>query len=595
MSQPSLASGTDYARRRTAGLAVLVAHLVAALVLSGAATAAAQPAALAHGPTLLYSAAADYSGALPLDGAVLSGKVAVHLDEGTEVVDTVTFALDGDVVQVEDNAPWNLSGNTASETRMLDTADLAPGRHTVDADVATASGVLRVSASFTVGAGAPPAEEPDGPPAELLYSLSADYTAPQPLDGAALSGPVAVFVPGGEDVRTVRFTLDGEHVRTERSAPYDLSADTRGRSHLLDVTRLADGVHTVTAEVTSASGRRDTVTATFRSTRPVTPEPPREPPAATRTLTVDGDRFLLDGAPFDMWGVRTASATFTQDQTDHLIAQLDSYRAHGVNTVAVYYMGSRNANYDPFTPDGRSVDAGHQARMEQIIRAADERGMVVVVGIFYQAAPFGLRDAAAVRQAVRTVTAQLRPYRNVVLNIANEQNSREYADSADVFDLRDPDRVVELLSVVHAVDPERVAGGGGYRRSSNLVIGSSPEADVLLFDTGLGGNQPQLQEYRAFRAAGITKPAVNVEQFGGYTNDFPRGVFPSGLQAKYRAEIASAAAEPGLYTFFHSGPWLQVRPMRYDLAGDGTAASPGIAWYFERVREATADGAGERP
>ena len=42
-------------------------------------------------------------------------------------------------------------------------------------------------------------------------------------------------------------------------------------------------------------------------------EPHAGGPATARTpravLTVRGDRFLLDGGPFDMWGIRTASGT----------------------------------------------------------------------------------------------------------------------------------------------------------------------------------------------------------------------------------------------------------------------------------------------
>lgn len=89
-------------------------------------------------------------------------------------------------------------------------------------------------------------------------------------------------------------------------------------------------------------------------------------------LTIAGDRFLLDGNPFDMWGIRTASATMDQAQTDHLIAQLDDYLTHGVNAVAVYYMGCSGGFYDPFSSDGRVLDAGHQDRMRQIAQACDD-------------------------------------------------------------------------------------------------------------------------------------------------------------------------------------------------------------------------------
>ena len=155
----------------------------------------------------------------------------------------------------------------------------------------------------------------------------------------------------------------------------------------------------------------------------------------------------------------------------------------------------------PSRPTGGEIDPGHQGRMERIIRACAERGMVVVVGLFYQAAPFGLRDAEAVRTAVRTVATALRPHRNVIINVANEQNSGEWADTAATYDFRDPDRVIELCRLVHEVDPERLVGGGGYDHEKNLVIGRSPEVDVLLFDTA--GPDPGSGElYDRFVAGG---------------------------------------------------------------------------------------------
>jgi hypothetical protein len=310
--------------------------------------------------------------------------------------------------------------------------------------------------------------------------------------------------------------------------------------------------------------------------------------ATDGVLSIKGDRFVYGGEPFDMWGIRTASGTMDDDQCEHLIAQFDDYLAHGVNTVTVFYMGCRGGNYDPFSPDGRRVDPGHQERMERIIRAAAEREMVVVAGIFYQHAPFGLESADAVRNATRVVTASLKPYRNVIINICNEQNSYGWSTSADVFDFREPERVIELCRLVKQIDPERIVGGGGYDHEKNRVIGRSDAVDVLLFDTSsLSPDSGEL--YDRFVAAGVRdKPIVNVELYGGLTNRYPRGIFRGDLRKAYLGEVDGAAARPGLSIFFHNCAWCQTPPMRYDLAGDGREASPGIRWYFEAIRDARA-------
>jgi hypothetical protein len=305
------------------------------------------------------------------------------------------------------------------------------------------------------------------------------------------------------------------------------------------------------------------------------------------TLTVDGGRFLLDQKPFDMWGIRTASASQNQRMTGHLIAQLDEYKRHGVNTVSVYFMGSSGGYMDPFSPDGASLDAGHLERMRRILDACDERGMVAIVGIFYQRAdPPSLRDWEAAGNAVRTVAKALKPHRNAILNIANEQNSANYA-RLPWARVRNTADVLELCRIARAVDPKRIIGAGGYDHEKNEILGRAAELDVLLFDTnGPGLSSGEL--FQRFVKAGISKPIVNVETFGGWTSKFlPQGVFPDDVKAVYRREVENAAAHDGLYLHFHNNPWCQAAggaASRYDLGGDGTAASPGIRWYFEYVK-----------
>lgn len=307
--------------------------------------------------------------------------------------------------------------------------------------------------------------------------------------------------------------------------------------------------------------------------------------------TTSGDRIRLDGEPIDVWGIRTSSATASDDQCDHLVAQLEEYVEHGVNAVTVFYQGCMGAHYDPFSADGTEIDAEHRRRLERIVEACAERDMLVIVGIFYQRAPFGLEDADAVRSAVRSVTEQLRPYGNVILNIANEHTSPRWADATDVFDFRDPERILELCRVVHDADPDRLVGGGGYHMETCTVIGRSPDCDVVMFDTG----RPEYTQhdsgecYDRLVRAGVTEtPIVNVELFGGWSGNFPRGVFPPEARLAYEKEVRAAAARPGLSVFFHSNPWCQhpELPMRYDLGGQGTADDPGIRWYFEQVRAA---------
>ncbi len=315
---------------------------------------------------------------------------------------------------------------------------------------------------------------------------------------------------------------------------------------------------------------------------------------AAATLTTQGDRFLLDGRPFKMWGVRTASASQSAAATQHLIAQLDEYRRHGLNAVTVFYQGSSGGFSNPFSGDGTTIDPAHHARMVEIIEACDRRNMIVVVGLFYQRSEF-FRTPAAWEAAVRTATRLLRPHRNVIINLANEQNSSLYRDSNPIFDLGDPARLIALCDLVHAEDRTRLVGAGGYDHAKNITLGRAPGVDVLLFDTN--GPEDSGALFDRFVAAGVTgKPIVNVEQFGAYSAkaDFPRraGVFTAANRALFLREVEAARTRPGLHTFFFDVRWLQgtghgQTENRYDLGGDGTEDSPGWRWYAEAVRTAS--------
>ena len=317
-----------------------------------------------------------------------------------------------------------------------------------------------------------------------------------------------------------------------------------------------------------------------------------------QTLTTAGNQFRLDNAPFEMWGIRVASATQGDSLTEQLIANLDSYRKYGVNTISVYLQGSSGGFSDPFRDDGKALDEDHLRRLKQVVEACRERSMVAIVGIFYQRVMGNRNDTRrlhteeAIIQATETTAELLRPYRNVIINIANEQNSSLYR-RFEAFDFNDPQTIIDLCQRAKQVDPERLVGGGGYHDSSNVVIGKSKWVDVLLFDTfseDIEADQHSGWHYDYFREQGVPdKPIVNVEIFGGWTRQFlPPGVYTQKGKRIHLKENEEAKKRPGLSVHFHSNPWCQGPadgyPVRYHLGGNGTPQDPGIRWWFEAVR-----------
>jgi hypothetical protein len=330
-------------------------------------------------------------------------------------------------------------------------------------------------------------------------------------------------------------------------------------------------------DVTSADARRPSGNSGEVSAVPITNAPEVE-------ITRSGSAFLVDGRPFTMWGMRVASASQTQALTDSLIANLDAYKRNGVNAITVFYQGSSGGAFDPFTANGLGMDADHKFRMEQIVAAARARGMVVVVGILYQDAAWNLNSATSVHNAMKTVASFMLPYRNVIINVANEGNAGQWADTNGIYDLAVPAHIGALCADVHSVDPARLCGSGGFSDGFNVGVGRSPDVDVLLFDTDQV-TPTSAAKYDDFVSQGVNdKPIVNVELFGGYTLNWPTpGVFDAAAKRYYQREVLEKKTRPGLSIFFFSEPWLQRAPIHYELGGQGTSADPGIKWFWDYV------------
>jgi hypothetical protein len=319
-------------------------------------------------------------------------------------------------------------------------------------------------------------------------------------------------------------------------------------------------------------------------------------PAISQELSINGHSFYLDEKSFNMWGVRVASASQNDDYAKSLISNLDDYKASGINSISVFLQGSSGGFSEPFKNGGLEIQNDDWKRLVRIIEACAKKEMVVIVGIFYQRTVkdpeiSNLKTEVEIRNAVKTVTKKLKPYRNVIINIANEQNSSHYK-AFKAFNINKPENIISLCEVVKEIDPDRIVGGGGYNDSLNVIIGKSEFVDVLLFDTfseDIDNGHHSGWHYDFFRAQGVPdKPIVNVELFGGWTRMFmPQGVYTYEGKAIHFAEIKAAIERPGLYVHLHSNPWFQAvaqeLPNRFDLGGNGTPESPGVRWYFDYI------------
>ncbi|MHC4995657.1 MAG: hypothetical protein ACYTGQ_11450, partial [Planctomycetota bacterium] len=152
-----------------------------------------------------------------------------------------------------------------------------------------------------------------------------------------------------------------------------------------------------------------------------------ETAAGRHVFGVSGDQVTLDGAPIKIVGLRCSNALISDATTQALINQLDTFGYYGVNTVSVFFMGSRFGDVKGYRTDG-SLDPVVAARMGRVIEAADRRGMIVLVGCLYWSTSRAKEDLVATwtqAHANRAVANTVRwlsvnDYRNVFVDVDNE-------------------------------------------------------------------------------------------------------------------------------------------------------------------------------
>lgn len=172
------------------------------------------------------------------------------------------------------------------------------------------------------------------------------------------------------------------------------------------------------------------------------------------------------------------------------LAALPEWRKHGLLAVTLNLQGGNPRGYggdqlllnSALTEDG-GLRPEYLARLERVLDALDELGMVAILGIFYFGQDQRLKDEAAVVRGLDAALAWLKSkgYRNVIIEVNNECNIRYD------HEILKPDRVHEL------VERTRKAGflagtsyGGGTIPKENVVRAS----DFLLIH-GNGVKEPE--------------------------------------------------------------------------------------------------------
>lgn len=179
----------------------------------------------------------------------------------------------------------------------------------------------------------------------------------------------------------------------------------------------------------------------------------RDNPRAPWQKTYSGAEYRPE-AQGKLMNVRLAQAIFQDEylkerpfdpdrNTDAAIEALDFYKRHGILMINVSLQGAQ-AGYDAavngidrgngfrfgslkgtyvsaFRPDG-SLKPEWLSRLDRLLRAAEQRGMIVNLMYFYQGQDEVFRSTAAIHGAARSITDWLiqNHHRNVLIDVANE-------------------------------------------------------------------------------------------------------------------------------------------------------------------------------
>jgi hypothetical protein len=188
--------------------------------------------------------------------------------------------------------------------------------------------------------------------------------------------------------------------------------------------------------------------------------------ASQYVLGVEDARLTLNGKDFKIIGLRCSNALLSEQTAWEVIDSLDTFKSYGVNTVTVYFMGSRFGDVKGYRPDA-SLDPTCAGRMARIIEAADKRGMVVLVGCLYWSTSRANEDLGhwtqvQANQAVANTVTWLvgRDYRNVFVDPDNEG----MAVQANHW------RVESMIAAAHEIDPSIMVANNTRQKAGNADL-----------------------------------------------------------------------------------------------------------------------------
>jgi len=283
-------------------------------------------------------------------------------------------------------------------------------------------------------------------------------------------------------------------------------------------------------------------------------------------FSVKGKKVYLNGNEFKVIGLRCSNALVSDSDVTELIDNLDVFKSYGVNTVSVFFMGSRFGDVKGYRSD-TSLDPAYAARMARIIEQANRRGMVVLVGCLYWSNSRAKEDLGHWKQshankAVANTVRWLKEhnFRNVFIDPDNEG----MASRATGWSIK------KMIDAAHKIVPSYVIGYNNKAAApdnADILLHHSPKDGVRAYieSEGSPGNTPGGYWGSFSKSDGY----YNYIRIGRYTGQMKESQIDAA-----RDNIANHAG------YMLASTWIQCAPHEGIggpfMAPGGRAENPGI-------------------
>ena len=170
--------------------------------------------------------------------------------------------------------------------------------------------------------------------------------------------------------------------------------------------------------------------------------------AVTLGTSKDGKYFTIDKEPTFLCGISYYAGNSVEDP-EHVKKDLDDMVKDGLNWIRVWAIWN---SVSAVTPDG-AIREPYMSRLKTLIEESNKRGIIVDVTLTRgnKSSPSNLAQHLA---CAKTIATELKPYRNIYIDIANE---RDVGDARHVT----YSEMGTIIDAIKSIDSDRICTASG--------------------------------------------------------------------------------------------------------------------------------------